>query len=142
MFRKVLTAGAALALSAGMIGLAPSEVGASGARASLGAGSWATPSARVGAYDSNAQVAVRVYLRLHHQADAEKFVQTVSNPASPSYHHYLSAAQFRARYSPTASEVAAVKSFLTHAGMQVGDVPDNNLFVPALGTAAQMEQAF
>ena len=54
-------------------------------------------------------------------ADLKAFDAAVSDPSSPSYAHYLSPAQFRDRFSPTAGDVAAVKGFLRQAGFNVGD---------------------
>ncbi|HEY1738093.1 MAG TPA: protease pro-enzyme activation domain-containing protein, partial [Acidimicrobiia bacterium] len=142
MLRKVLVAGATVALGVGALSAAPSSANQAG-RASLGANAdWATASARIGAYDANAQVPVRVYLQLRNEADADAFVASVSDPTSPNYHHYMTAAQFHAAYSPTAASVAQVESWLRGAGLAIGDVPANNMFVPALGTAKQVERAF
>ncbi len=142
MLRKALVASAVVTLAAGTLAVNSGAVNAT-ARFSLGTNAgWARASARVGAFDATAAVPVRVYLNLHHRAEADAFVQTVSDPTSPSYHHYLTNTQFRARYSPTAADVADVTTWLRGVGLQIGEVPDNNLFVPALGSGAQIERAF
>jgi subtilase family serine protease len=88
------------------------------------------------------KVVVRVFLALRDQAAAEAAVRAVSDPSSADYTHYLTPAQFRARYSPTAATVAAVSRFLTQNGMKVTAVPTNHAYVEAQGTAAQAQTAF
>ena len=62
---------------------------------------------------------------------------------APSYGKYLTPDQFRARYAPTDADVAAVRAYLKQAGFAVSaDRPDNNRWVKASGTTAQVEQAF
>ena len=51
-------------------------------------------------------------------------------------------AQFHARFSPSASDVAAVRRWLSSEGFSIVDVPANRLFVAAEGSVAQVEQAF
>ena len=70
-------------------------------------------------------------------------VAAVSNPASADYGKYLTPAQFRATYAPTAANVAAVRTWLKQAGFAVSaERPDNNRWVKATGTTAQVERAF
>jgi subtilase family serine protease len=81
-------------------------------------------------------------LRLRNRAALDVFIAKVSNQRSGSYAHYLSPAQFRARYSPTAADVAAIRSFARANGLTVGRVPANHMYVPVSGTVAQAERAF
>ena len=53
-------------------------------------------------------VTVRVFLALRNQSGLEAAVQAVSDPSSADYAHYITPAQFRARYAPTAATVSAV----------------------------------
>ena len=74
--------------------------------------------------------------RRHHRARC-------TNPASASYGQYLTPGQFRARYAPTDADVSAVRAYLRQAGFAVSaDRPDNNRWVEASGTTAQVEKAF
>ena len=66
----------------------------------------------------------------------------MSNPSSPDYGHYLSPAQFRARYSPRSSQVTKVKRWLTSHGFDVTDVSKSRMLVSATGTAGKVDRAF
>ena len=90
----------------------------------------------------DARVAVQVQLRLRDQAGADALALSVSTPGSPDYRRYLSADEFRARFSPTDATVAQVAAWLTSQGLTVTSVPANHFYVAAEGTAAQVEAAF
>src|SRR3954451_4621517 len=103
---------------------------------------WAQPSRDRGAADTSTPTEIKVYLPLRDADAAAALVQQVSDPRSPNYGKYLTPADFRSRFAPTAADVAAVSKFLTDAGLKVGDIPDNNHSITATGTLAQVEQAF
>ena len=88
------------------------------------------------------RVAVQVQLRLRDQAGADALALSVSTPGSADYRRYLSADEFRARFSPTDATVAQVSAWLTSQGLTVTSVPANHSYVAAEGTAAQVEAAF
>src|SRR4051794_19972186 len=69
--------------------------------------------------------AVQLVLPWRDRAGAMELVKAVSAPASPRYRDYLSADAFRARFSPTAADVAAISDWLRRAGLDVGKVPAN-----------------
>lgn len=104
--------------------------------------SWATSSDLVGPANSSADVGFRVYLGWQNGAAAQALATAVSNPASPSYRHFLSPAQFRARFAPTDSSVGAVKSWLVSQGFHIVYTPANHHYVSAEGTLAQAANAF
>lgn len=103
---------------------------------------WATAGARVGATPSNTRITFRVYLALRDSAGASALAAAVSDPNSASFRHYLSTDQVRSRFAPSDASVAAVRSWLTNNGLTVEDVPANNQFVEASGTATQVANAF
>jgi subtilase family serine protease len=104
--------------------------------------SWVNAKNRRGAVASSDTVVMRVVLKTRNLAEANAVADAVSNPKSPSYHHYLTAAQYRARFAPTDASVAAVKNWLRSQGLAVGYVPANRLYVSAVGSAAQAGKAF
>jgi subtilase family serine protease len=75
-------------------------------------------------------------------SDLRSLIGRVSSPASAAYGRYLTPAQFRAAYSPTADAVKQVTSWLRNQGFSVGALPANRMYVPATGTVAQVETAF
>ncbi|HWE89854.1 MAG TPA: S53 family peptidase [Pseudonocardiaceae bacterium] len=99
-------------------------------------------SARVGAVAANQPMSVAVALNVRDQAGLDRFVAQVSDPKSPLYRHFLTAAQFKARYSPTDAQVARVSDFLTAQGLRVSGVAGNRTVVDATGTAGQIQHAF
>ena len=66
----------------------------------------------------------------------------MSDPASPSYGHYLTPVQFRQRFLPTAADLKAVRSWLAAQGFSIVYTPANAHYVAAEGSVAQAEAAF
>ena len=97
---------------------------------------------QTGAAPAGNTINFSVDLALADPSGAAAFAQSVSTPGSPSYHQYLTAAQWEARFSPSQSSVDQVKAFLKQNGFTVGKVPADRMEVPASGTTAQIEKAF
>ena len=91
---------------------------------------------------SGNQVSFDLVLNLRDAAGAKALVNAVSDPASAQYRHYLTDAQWIARYAPTQASVASAETWLRQQGFKVGSVPADRLFVSAQGSAAQVESAF
>jgi subtilase family serine protease len=104
--------------------------------------SWARPSAALGAASASAQLRLTVVLNLRNAAGAAALAAAVSDPASKSYRHYLSADAFRSQFAPTSSDVARVTHWLKAAGLKVVDVPANHRWVTVTGSVASAERAF
>ena len=84
---------------------------------------WASDARVVGAAATSGKVGVRVYLAPRGgQAALQRAVLAVSTPGSAQYRHFITPAQYRARYAPTAGEVSAVSAWLQGAGMRVSGV--------------------
>ncbi|MGI8715496.1 MAG: S53 family peptidase [Solirubrobacteraceae bacterium] len=73
---------------------------------------------------------------------AQSLAQAVSTPGNAAYGQYLTTAQWEARFAPSQQSVQKVAQFLQSNGFSVGQVPDDRLFVPATGTASQIEKTF
>jgi subtilase family serine protease len=104
--------------------------------------SWANPSNYAKAADATTKLGFRVYLGWNNASGAEALARAVSNPRSSSYRHYLTPAQFRQQFAPTATQVAQVQSWLTSQGFSLVYTPKNNHYVSAQGTVAQAQAAF
>jgi subtilase family serine protease len=104
--------------------------------------SWATPKNYAGGANGNDQLGFRVYLGWNNASGAEALARAVSNPRSSSYRHYLTPAQFRQQFAPTANQVAQVQSWLTSQGFTLVYTPANNHYVSATGTVGQAQSAF
>src|SRR6266403_5608780 len=104
--------------------------------------SWAGPKNNVGNADARASIGFRVYLGWTNPSGAEALARAVSDPRSKSYRNYLTPAQFRQQFAPTANQVAQVQSWLTSQGFSLVYTPANNHYVSAQGTVAQAQAAF
>src|SRR6266446_429198 len=104
--------------------------------------SWAGPKNYVGAAASKDTLGFRVYLSWTNPSGAEALARAVSDPRSKSYRHYLTPAQFRQQFAPTANQVAQVQSWLTSQGFSLVYTPKNNHYVSAEGTVTQAQAAF
>lgn len=104
--------------------------------------SWARAAALTGHPQAGARLTVRVGLAPRDPAGAAAVAAAVSDPRSPSYRHYLTPAQYLARFGPTAAQVGQVRSFLSGAGLTVRSVAPSRESITASGTVAQLERAF
>jgi hypothetical protein len=71
-----------------------------------------------------------------------KFMEDVQNPNSPAYHHWLTPAEFGAKYGAADEDVKTVSAWLTSNGFQVSEVARGKGWIRFSGTAAQVERAF
>ncbi|MFF4485528.1 protease pro-enzyme activation domain-containing protein [Streptomyces sp. NPDC001544] len=101
---------------------------------------WATAKADKGAASDSALVNARVYFAGRDASGLAAYAKAVSDPSSPSYGKYLSAKQAQVRYGATKAQVAAVKSWLKSAGLQITGVTQH--YVSVTGDVAAAEKAF
>ena len=66
----------------------------------------------------------------------------VSDPDSPSYRRFLSAAQFHARYDATDAAVGAVSRYLRGSDLSVTSVEAHHRYLEVSGTNAAVQKAF
>nr|WP_211283721.1 S53 family peptidase [Streptomyces antibioticus] len=101
---------------------------------------WATAKADKGATADSSRVSARVYLAGKDAAGLAEYAKSVSDPSSAAYGKYLSAGQAQSRFGATKAQVAAVKSWLTSAGLKVTGVTQH--YVSVTGDVAAAEKAF
>ncbi len=89
-----------------------------------------------------AAVGFDLLLTLRNAAGAQALVKAISTPGSAEFHHYLTDSAWVARYAPTTASIAKAKSWLRSEGFSIGALPKDRLFLPASGSAAQVEKAF
>src|SRR5207249_4054617 len=104
--------------------------------------SWAKGGNLSGPAATGNSLGFRVYLGWNNASGAEALARAVSDPHSKSYRHYLTPAQFRQQFAPTANQVAQVQSWLTSQGFTLVYTPTNNHYVSAKGTVAQTQASF
>lgn len=141
MRRFGVTFVAATTLVGAMFLAVPAQAFAS-ARVAIPGGrpAWATANAFRGQTPGSNQIGFRVYLAW--RSDPSSLISAVTTPGSPQYGHYLSPAQFRAQFAPSATDVQGVQQWLSSSGLRIDYVPANNLYVEAEGSVAQAENAF
>jgi subtilase family serine protease len=99
-------------------------------------------SQRTGALDASKSLSGAIALNLHNRADLDKFLAAVNNPHSAQYHHFLTPAQFAAKYAPTQADVDKVTSFLSSRGLTVTGVSGNRQAVDFKGSVKQVQSTF
>lgn len=97
---------------------------------------------RVGVVPNAQPIGVAVSLRMRDEAGLTRFIQEVSDPSSPSYRRFLTTAQFRSRFAPTAAVQSQVRGWLRSRGLRVTGTSANGLQISATGSAAAMRRAF
>src|SRR6202000_408057 len=90
-------------------------------------------STRTGDLAANHMMSFAVSLKLHDEAGLRQFLAQVGNRSSAQYHHYLTPAQFTARYGPSTADVTKVTDYLRSAGLTVTRVSGNRQVVDVKG---------
>ena len=90
--------------------------------------------------DDATPVAFSVFLPLRNTAGLKALVDAQVTATSPSYHKWLTSAQFAAAYGPTPAALQAAAAELTRLGFTVDSVGSRTVHVT--GTAAQVTAAF
>ena len=138
---SVLGAAAIVAGTAGSLGSAHAASGRQ-AIANTRPG-WLNHATNRGHASPNASVQARIYLTPNGgMAKLRQFALAVSTPGNSQYGHFLRPSQYFQRFGTTNGTVAAVKSWLTGAGLQVTGVESHNRWLEVSGNVAQAEAAF
>ena len=98
--------------------------------------------ATVSPLEASKPMHVEVSLNLRNVDELETFLHAVNDPTSPQFHHFLTPAQFKARYAPTDADAAKVAAHLRQSGFTNVKVASNNLLVSADGNANTVSAAF
>jgi len=98
--------------------------------------------ARVRAPDPAARLHLSISLPLRDEAGLDAFLRDIYNPASPNYRHYLSVADFTARFGPTAEDYKQAADFFSAHGLTVRADAPNHFLVSLDGSVADIERVF
>ncbi|MFF3374572.1 protease pro-enzyme activation domain-containing protein [Streptomyces sp. NPDC002680] len=101
---------------------------------------WATAKADKGATSDSSKVSARVYFAGRDATGLAAYAKAVSDPTSAVYGKYLTAAQVQQRFGASPAQVAAVKAWLTSAGLKVTGVTAH--YITVTGDVAAAEKAF
>ena len=85
---------------------------------------------------------ISVGLQIRHSSEFNNLLSALYDPASPTYHQYLTPDQFTQDFAPTDDQVQNVESYFQNQGMTVTNVAPDNLLLNVEGTVAQAQQAF
>ena len=96
----------------------------------------------MGALSTSARVPILVALSPRDPSALARYASAVSEPGSSLYRHFLTVAQFRARFAPTDQQIAAVEGSLRSHGLAPGSVTANGLLIPVSASAGRLASAF
>lgn len=96
----------------------------------------------VGRFDPNSKLRVVLGLTPPKLAEEEQFLKELQDKKSPNFHKYLTAAQWNARFAPSAADEQAVVDWATNNGLTVTKRFPNRLIVDVEGTSETLEKAF
>jgi subtilase family serine protease len=103
---------------------------------------WLSHARAVGEPSGTSRIDFGVLLTMRDRAGALATLRDVSEPNSADYGDWLTSAQFRARYSPAAADVGAVRDWLSGQGFRVTDTLAGGMYIEASGSTAQVEKTF
>ena len=136
-YLAALVAGAT-ALVAGLVPLSSAE----GAQARVVV---ARPLAIPSTYSSVARpisTSFDIALAEPHPAALTAFIAQLTDPASANYRHFLTTAQFAARFGARADVVNAVRSYFTSFHLRVGALSRGRIILPVSGSTTDIARAF
>jgi len=100
----------------------------------------ATSDPMTGAYTSQT-MAIEVALQPRNAAGLAGELRSMYTKGASSYHHWLAAGQFNARFAPSLAERSSVARFLSAAGLQV-EASTSPFLLRATGSSARVSAAF
>jgi subtilase family serine protease len=135
---------AALAITASAAPASAAPPSPSPSRHTIGSSKpqWLPRAKRLGATPGTNRIDFGLLLGLRNGDDAVATLQRISDPADPDYGKALTPEQFRSRYAPNPSDVAAARTWLRSQGFQVEKTLPSGSYIEVSGTAAQINKAF
>ena len=98
--------------------------------------------ARIGDLAATNDLHLAIGLQLRNTAALDDLLRQVTDPASPSYQHYLTPEEFTQQFAPTEADYQAVIKFAQANGMKVTATPANRMLLEVDGKAADVQRAF
>jgi subtilase family serine protease len=91
---------------------------------------------------ATSQMKLSIHLPLRNAAALTSFVDQLYDPASQSYHHYLTPDEFDARFGPTAADYQTLLDFATRHGFVITAQHPNRLLLEVSAAVGDIESAF
>jgi hypothetical protein len=98
--------------------------------------------APVGSMPASQRLHLAVGLPLRNEAELDALLRQLYDPASPNYRHYLTPAEFTARFGPTEQDYQALVQFVKGRGFTVTGKHPNRLVLDVEGAVSDVEQTF
>jgi subtilase family serine protease len=98
--------------------------------------------ALLGALSPDQTMQISVSLPMRNQPARDQLLAAIYNPASPLYRHYLSVADYTARFGPTASDYATAAAYFASQGLTVRADAANHALIQITGTVANLQRVF
>ena len=95
----------------------------------------------MGPEDQSKPISVTVWLRQHNKDAFDALVQQMYDQDSPNYHHWLTMAQYRAKFAPTQHDAAQVQEYLKSHNLTIAETETNNHYVIARGMVSDVQNA-
>lgn len=76
------------------------------------------------------------------QQALEQFIDRLHDPASPDFHHWLTAEELGKQFGPAQQDIDKVVDWLRTHGFHIGTVYKSGMLIDFAGTAAQVREAF
>ena len=96
----------------------------------------------VGAMPAGQLMTLNVVLPLSNQAALDEFLTELYDPNSPSFHQYLTPAQFTARFGPSQADYNAAVSYVKANGFQVIGGSRDGMNIVIRGPVSAVDHAF
>ena len=97
---------------------------------------------RAGKPDPAQIMELSISLPLRNEPALKAFISDITNPDSPNFRHYLSVAEFTARFAPTQSEYDALTEFAAAHNLKARPSVANRRLLDVTATVADVESAF
>ena len=95
-----------------------------------------------GSVASDRQLGMQLTLALHNRADLDRLLAAQQDPSSPQYHHWISTAEFDARFGPTDADLQKVSSWLAQSGFTLDSASTRTRTIKFHAAAAVAEREF
>ena len=96
----------------------------------------------IGRLPATNELRLAIGLQLRDEAGLDALLNQIYDPASPYFHHYLTPAEFTARFGPTAADYAAVADFALTNGFRIIGTHPGRQVLEVSAPVGKIEQAF
>ncbi len=97
---------------------------------------------RIGPMDSSHTLKLAISLPLRNKQELDEVVAQIYGPASPSFHHFLSTAEFIQRFAPKLEDYEALTAYCQSHGLEIQQAHQNRALLDVSGSVGNIEAAF